>query len=386
MKKFFTFILSALLMVSCVLLFAACTDDDSSSSETELGFVYELVQGDTEEESYLSVTGYNVSDEVAELVSQQNYSAEAVVKVSVISIPTEEVEYKKNGTVVGTYPVREIAESAFANMLFIKEVIIPANVETIGSACLAGCTNLEKLTVNFIGNKQSGNVNAAKTLGYLFGTSEVTGATSSTVNYNSSGSSTYYIPDSLATVTVTGDTVGDYAFSGFTNLQEVILEGNVTEIGRSAFYNCSSLTTFTLPTAVTKIGTNAFYGCSSLVNVGLDAATNLEYIGDTAFSGCALLCYSVNGGSYTAPATLTYIGQDAFSSCTSIAKLDLSALTSSAVVKSSAFAGCTALTSVTLPSDYSGFEYLVFADCTIEEDNVTGYTTKTGLFPFDYEA
>lgn len=387
MKKILNFVLVFALLVSCFTLFAACDNDKTDSGDKDLGFTYELVtDGD---DSYLKVTGYNVSDEVTDLVSKKDFSSEKIQAVSKIEIPTGNVEYKRNGTVVGSYPVKEIAESAFSNMLFIKEVVIPSNVETVGNACLAGCTRLEKVTVPFVGNKNEGNVNSKKTFAYLFGVSEVSDATSSTIKYNATGSFSCYIPNSLKTVVLTGNTVSDYAFYGLTNVEEIVVPESVTEYGAYAFANCSSLYKFAVTDKVTAIGEGAFSGCTSLVNVGLNEAAALTTIGNSAFSGCSLLFYSVDDARYGLTANLTYVGEKAFNGCTSLATVNLTALSGkTATLKNSAFSGCTALEEVLLPADNANITYenLVFTGCSkLTKENVTNYV-NLHIFDFDYDA
>lgn len=389
MKKILNYLLCLALLVCCFSI-VACNDDKGNASKKELGFTYELVKGDKSEEDYLKVTGYNVSDEVTELVSRKNFAAEAVQAVSKIEVPAQNVEYKRNGTVVGTYPVKEIAESAFSGMLFVKEVVIPSNIETIGNACLSGCVNLEKLTVPFVGNKKEGNVNSKKTLAYLFGSSEVTGTTSTTVKYNSSGSFTVYVPNSLKTVVLTGSVVGEYAFYGLSGVEEVVLPAEVTEYGAYAFANMTSLYKFAIGSNVTKISESAFSGCTALVNPKFDDAAALTYIGNSAFSGCALLGSSVNGGKYVASENLTYIGANAFNGCTALETVDLSKLSGKTVtIRENAFKGLTALKKVVIPTDVTKITFgnLVFAGCTaLEKANVTNHdkVADLKLFDFDY--
>lgn len=380
MKKFLTLVLCLALAISTLSVFTACNGDNSGTTEKDYGFTYDLVTGATEEENYLKVTGYNVTDEVAELVSRGNYAADAVKAVSKIEIPAT-AEYKRNGTVIGTYPVKEIAESAFSNMLFIKEVVIPANVETIGNACLSGLTNLEKLTVDFVGNKKTDNVNSKKTLGYLFGATETTGTTSTTVKYNASGSFTCYVPNSLKTVVVTGNQISEYAFYGLGNVQEVVIPNTVTEIGAYAFANCTSLYKIALGDAVTAIGEGAFTGCTSLVNVNLKG---VQTIGEAAFSGCSQLFYSVNDASFVATANLKTVGKNAFKGCTALVTVDLSQMTA-ATVGEYAFSGLTALNKVVLPANGITYANLVFTGATeLEAANVTNYNAALKLFDFDY--
>ncbi len=376
MKKLLNLVLCLALMVTSLTALTACNGKDDETDDKDLGFTYELVDPE-EGDRYLKVTGYNVSDEVAELVSQGNFADKRVVDVSVLKIPTEKVEYKNE-----SYMVKEIAESAFKDMLFVKKVVIPANVETVGSACLAGLTNLEELEINFVGNKASGNVNAKKTLAYLFGSSEVTGATSTTVSYNTSGTATYYVPDSLKKIVLTGNTVSEYAFNGLSNVEEIVLPETITEIGNYAFANCTSLYKLTLPATVTKLGNGAFNGCSLLTKLDL---ANVTYIGDSAFTGCAQLFYNVNGSEYIAAAGLKYVGENAFKGCTSLETVDLSAFTADACVGDYAFSGLTALTSVKLPTA-ANYGLLVFTGATkLEKTNVTGYNAANKLFDFDYD-
>ena len=72
------------------------------------------------------------------------------------------------------------------------------------------------------------------------------------------------------------------AFDGFSNLQQISLPEDLTEIGKEAFYNCSSLTSITIPGSVTTIGSSAFLGCSSLTSIIIPGS--VTSIGVGAFS------------------------------------------------------------------------------------------------------
>lgn len=61
--------------------------------------------------------------------------------------------------------------------------------------------------------------------------------------------------------------IGNYAFSGKTNLAITELPEGITQIGTASFEDCKGLTTMKLPTTLVTIGQAAFYNCSKLSEV-----------------------------------------------------------------------------------------------------------------------
>lgn len=86
----------------------------------------------------------------------------------------------------------------------------------------------------------------------------------------------------------------------------------VTGIGDRAFYD-RSLMSVIIPDSVTSIGEDAFTGCMNIENMIL--SNNLTSIGKRAFAGCCCLPY------LTIPSSLTSIGDSAFMSCDSLANI-----------------------------------------------------------------
>ena len=108
-------------------------------------------------------------------------------------------------------------------------------------------------------------------------------------------------------------TIGDYAFSGCSNLTSVTIGNSVTTIGNDAFYKCTGLTSVTIPDSVTTIGSYTFYKCTGLTSVTVpDSVTS---IGKDAFYNCTSLTSVTIGGS------VTTIGNNAFSFCESLEKV-----------------------------------------------------------------
>ena len=78
--------------------------------------------------------------------------------------------------------------------------------------------------------------------------------------------------------------IGDYAFNGCSNLEEIDLPDSVKEIGSNAFSGCAKLSSITLGSNITTIGYNAFYGLTNLTTVTLPS--KLKDIAGNAFANC----------------------------------------------------------------------------------------------------
>lgn len=76
--------------------------------------------------------------------------------------------------------------------------------------------------------------------------------------------------------------IGEYAFSGCSNLNRIYIPYGVKTIARYAFYGCEALASVTIPSGVTSIGQSAFQGCTALTSVTVNATTP-PYLGYNAF-------------------------------------------------------------------------------------------------------
>ncbi len=199
----------------------------------------------------------------------------------------------KSVTIIGA---SKIAKEAFINCHYLKNITIGDSVETIGFKAFHGCDSLTSLTIPFVGSaKNLGKKDNSKLI-YLFG-----GGTGISYTYP-------IIPSSLKSVTVTGgSSIGDSAFSEFSNLTTINLSDGVTTIGKSAFASCSGLTTVNIPDSVTNIGESAFSGCTALSSITI--SDYVESIGDSAFRGCTGLT------SITIGEGVSSIGTYAFEGC-----------------------------------------------------------------------
>lgn len=97
------------------------------------------------------------------------------------------------------------------------------------------------------------------------------------------------------------------AFSGQSDLVEVIFPPTLREIREAAFSDCDSLQTIKFAEGLQQIGNNAFENCSSLIQIELPAS--LKAIGNEAFLDCGQLA-TVGFGNLR-----TNIQEDAFDGC-----------------------------------------------------------------------
>ena len=188
--------------------------------------------------------------------------------------------------------VTTIGQRAFANCSGITSLTIPDSVTTIGSHALSGCLGLESLTIPFVGKELRTSADTYQyPFGFIFGENGLDGGVKTEQRYYGSSTSTttatsYYIPASLKSVTVTGGNILTGAFMRCSNLTSITLPDGITTVGRWACYGCTGLTSMTVPAGVTEIVRDAFTGSSNLEKVYLPLS--LTSVGQDAFTDSGL--------------------------------------------------------------------------------------------------
>ena len=100
------------------------------------------------------------------------------------------------------------------------------------------------------------------------------------------------------TFTFTVTSIGSNAFRNCTGLTSVSISNSVTSIDSYAFSGCTGLTSVSIPNSVTSISNEAFSGCTG-IHV-LEVPSGVTYIGYEAFRGIRHVVYAGDADGYDA--------------------------------------------------------------------------------------
>lgn len=364
---------------------AAAADKEGLDSKPEYNYSY------TEEEGVTLITDEN-GKVVKAVVSGVNGKVPdglfANLKQSVdengkpIAVPAE--RWADLTEVVIEEGVTEIGKDVFQGCVGLTKVTIPDSVKKIGTWSFYMCKGLKN--VDIPANMEIGDSSFRQS-----------GLEQVTVSGGSVGNYAFHRSEDLKKITVNCETIGEEAFSGCDYLTDITLGENVKTLGDKAFYTCDALERVEIPSTVTDIGEKTFYSCPALKeaiiragtvkagtfyncralttlvisdNATLDASFTVGNtyaqealetvkiekgeIGDNAFSNCKNLTTVELGGGVTS------IGKSAFFKCTQLSSIAIGSGVTS--IGTGAFNGCTALTNANIGSGAIGAN--AFQDCS----------------------
>lgn len=147
-----------------------------------------------------------------------------------------------------------------------------------------------------------------------------------------------------------------FALLPISEIEKVVFEAEVTELGNYAFKMFTSLKSISIPDAVTRIGAQGFNECRTLESIKMPK--NLKKIGDYAFGKCYAL------KSITIPSKVTEIGAYAFDECDALESITI--LGPITHIRNNAFWDLDSLKTITFPKQvgaYARIESQAFYDC-----------------------
>ena len=285
-----------------------------------------------------------------------------------------ELYYSSSLKSISLTKISSIAPRCFYHCDMLETVVVPANINAIGSEAFSGYKSLKNFeipqTVNYLGDRAYYNCS-------LLGSANIPNGV---INI---GKETFANCYSLASVDFPSSlqSIGENAFKDCGKLNKIDVPDSVTNIGRRAFSGCSNITSIHLPflgadentpdrlsyllgtTSVklksvsisrgAEIASNAFRNYTSLQSVNLPF--NLTSVGDAAFYGCSSL------NSLDIPQGVNYLGNFVFAECYSLKELTLpEGLTS---IPENSFQNCSSLEWISLPSSITSIGAYAFDGC-----------------------
>lgn len=166
--------------------------------------------------------------------------------------------------------IAAIGRHAFNSCKSLKSIQLAEGLESIDRYAFTNCSALESLhipaSVKFIGRNVVEDSPKLKSLTVDAGNTIYDSRNNGDIIYETATNTIVAVAPE-AEIPQGVETIGDYAFSYFSDRQSVILPEGVRVLGDYAFLHCWSLHTITFPASVTKIGHGAFDLCEAFESV-----------------------------------------------------------------------------------------------------------------------
>lgn len=167
--------------------------------------------------------------------------------------------------------------------------------------------------------------------------------------------------------------IGEWAFSGCSNLISVNIPQSVTAIRKEAFKFSTSLADVNLPDGLSVLEDGVFTTCVSLTSITIPEGINKIY--NDTFGNCSSL------KSVTIKGSLSRIGERAFGSCSSLSNINFGGTVE--IIDFAAFYNCSSLISIILPEGLTTIERNAFQNSGLESLTLPSSLQKIKEQAFD---
>jgi len=319
--------------------------------------------------------------------------------------------------------VTKIESGAFRNCSSLASIRLPNSVTSISPGVFSGCSVLTDIALPFVGGGRNWTNGEAVLFGWIFGQSTYPGGiytsqcytgTSVGLSYASERWVTFYIPASLSSVTITGETyLHPGAFYNCNMVTNVLIQNSATKVDKYAFKGCDGIRNVVIPQCVCSSKLSTYFPSAYQAITNVIVSEGVSSVGEGAFSGCvglesitlpfvgscrgncgtkdAVFGYIFGSSSYTGgtkitqcydgpenspkvdyyvPTTLksvtitdeTKLGYGAFYGLNSLTNISLNIGVTN--ISGYAFRNCTGLTELSLPISVSEIEVGAFRGCS----------------------
>lgn len=272
-----------------------------------------------------------------------------------------------NITSLGT--VASIPESCFENCNNLETVHISPLVTSIGNKAFSGCSALNAVYIEDVDawaniSFSATSSNPLNTAKHLYLNNSLVTSIIFSQDVTQVKNHAFVNCTDLTSLTLHGDmAIGTNSFNGCSNLNAIYIDSlddwlsctftyQPLQLAHNLYINGSLVQNVTIPSGTDL--TNKFYGSTSLESVTIE--DGVTSIGQYAFAGCSTLNY------ISLPSTLTQLGTATFQNCKDLTSINIpSGVT---LINHTCFDGCSNLTSVALPSTVTKMDQRAFQNCS----------------------
>lgn len=204
------------------------------------------------------------------VVSSSDLFSTYPTRISQISTQSGTYDESLKKLLDGSYTSYEIPNGteklktdAFRSYTSLASITIPPTIKTVGSYAFKDCTSLNRVNITDL----------SAWCGIDFKTAESGSDISS--NPLRTADRLYMNGTQIKDLVIPNDVteIKPYVFYSASGFTSVVIPDSVTAIGLDAFSNCTGLKTVEIGTGITSIDTRAFYYCSGLTSITVKAET-----------------------------------------------------------------------------------------------------------------